>query len=71
MNKLKEDKEAQGKHYDSLKIDPQTYAYENKLDCFQFQVIKYVTRHELKNGEQDLEKAIQTLNKYKHAKYGK
>ena len=46
-----------GDHYKSMKIQPAQFALENKLDYCQANAIKYICRHESKNGKQDLEKA--------------
>jgi hypothetical protein len=51
-------------HYANLKIDPFLYCFENKLDIYQFSIIKYVTRWKDKNGLEDLEKALDCLKKY-------
>lgn len=55
------DKQEGGDHYKSLKIQPIEYIDANKLDYFQGNVVKYVTRHKSKNGEQDIKKAIHYL----------
>lgn len=46
-----------GDHYKSMKIQPAKFALENRLDYCQANAIKYICRHESKNGKQDLEKA--------------
>lgn len=46
-----------GDHYKSMKIQPAKFALENKLDYCQANAIKYICRHDSKNGKQDLEKA--------------
>ena len=51
-----------GNHYKDLKIQPVEYIHANGLDFFQGNVVKYVTRHKAKNGEQDIRKAIHYLN---------
>lgn len=52
-----------GSHYQQFKIQPHVYAYENKLGFHEGNIIKYVTRHRLKGGKQDLEKAKDFINK--------
>jgi hypothetical protein len=52
-----------GGHYKS-RIQHWDYVWENQLDYFQAQIIKYVTRWKDKNGKQDLEKAMHFLEKY-------
>lgn len=51
-----------GEHY-SLPIQPVEYIKKNKLDFFEGNVIKYVTRHKRKNGVEDLKKARYYLDK--------
>jgi phage terminase Nu1 subunit (DNA packaging protein) len=54
-------------YYAKLAIDPLEYAYKNKLNPYQFNAIKYITRYKDKNGVEDLEKArdyIDELIKY-------
>ena len=46
-----------GDHYKTMKIQPAKFALENNLDYCQANAIKYICRHESKNGKQDLEKA--------------
>ena len=58
-----EPKQVGGNHYTKLKIQPYQYAFENELNCYQFNIIKYVTRYKDKNGKEDLKKAIHTLEK--------
>jgi len=53
-------KQVAGTHY-QLPIEPIDYIYENHLGYMEGNVIKYVTRHESKNGKQDLLKAIHYL----------
>lgn len=50
-------KQVGGNHYKSMKIQPAQFALENKLDYCQANAIKYICRHEHKNGKEDLEKA--------------
>jgi hypothetical protein len=46
-----------GAHYKSLKIQPVEYIHANKIGYFEGNIIKYVTRWQVKNGVQDLQKA--------------
>jgi hypothetical protein len=55
-------KQVGGTHYDKLKISPFEYAEENNLSALEFSVIKYVSRHKLKNGKEDLLKARHCLD---------
>ena len=50
-----------GSHYKNLAIQPMEYALKNKLDYAQANVVKYVTRHALKGGKDDLLKAIHNI----------
>lgn len=52
-------------HYGRFKIEPIYFAAENKLDFFQSNVVKYVCRHDAKNGDEDLAKAIRYLVMYR------
>lgn len=51
------DTQVGGDHYKHYKIQPMQFALENNLNPLQHSVIKYVMRHQEKNGKQDLEKA--------------
>ncbi len=55
--------------YTKLAIQPFEYSYENKLDPYQHTAIKYITRFRDKNGLEDIDKAIDTLNQLKKAEY--
>ena len=50
-----------GSHYKTLKIQPVEYIYQNNLGYLEGNVIKYVSRHQAKNGPQDIRKAIHYL----------
>lgn len=58
---MEERKEVGGTHYEQMKIEPVDYIMANKMNFLEGNVIKYVTRHRLKNGKQDIEKAIDYL----------
>ena len=53
-----------GGHYKDRAIQPVEYIYANKLDFFQGNVVKYVTRWRDKGGVADLEKAKHYLEMY-------
>ena len=55
------DKQVEGNHYKNGAIQPIAYIYANKLGFCEGNVIKYVTRHKMKNGRADIEKAIHYL----------
>ncbi len=50
-----------GNHYKSMAIQPMEYSMVNNLNACQHTAIKYITRYKMKNGKQDIEKAIHTL----------
>ena len=47
-----------GDHYSKLKIGPTEFAMANGWDPCATNILKYVTRHESKNGRPDLDKAL-------------
>jgi hypothetical protein len=48
-----------GNHYKDCGIQPVEYIHANKLDYFEGNVIKYITRHRTKGqGKKDIEKVI-------------
>lgn len=51
-------------HYARFKIEPIRFIAENKLDWFQGNIIKYVMRHDAKNGSEDIRKTIRYANMY-------
>ncbi len=51
-------------HYSRFKIEPIRFAAENRLDFFQSNIVKYVCRHDAKNGLEDLRKARRYLDMY-------
>jgi hypothetical protein len=50
-----------GDHYKKLAIQPAEYCYKNKLNNLESEAISYITRSRLKNGSEDIKKAIHTL----------
>lgn len=48
-------------HYTSFKVQPNRYIVDNNLGWYEGNVVKYVTRHKMKNGKEDLLKAIKYL----------
>ena len=50
-------KQEGGSHYQSFKIQPAQYSIKNNLPWPEGEAIKYITRHKLKVGKKDLEKA--------------
>jgi len=51
-------KQIGGSHYD-LTIQPIDYIMQNGLGYCEGNVIKYISRHQDKNGSEDIRKAIQ------------
>lgn len=49
-------------HYARFKIEPVTFIMENKIAFAPGNVIKYVCRHDAKNGLEDLRKARRYLD---------
>ena len=45
-------------HYNKLSIEPWDFIYENKLDFFEGNVVKYICRWKEKGGIEDLQKAL-------------
>lgn len=55
------DKQVGGGHYKTLVIEPWEYAEANKLTFLEGNAIKYISRHRLKNGKEDLMKALHCI----------
>ena len=51
------DKQIGGNHYKDMAIQPSEFINKNKLQFAEGNAIKYICRHSLKGGKQDLEKA--------------
>jgi len=49
-------------HYATWPIEPKEFIMENDLDYATGNVIKYVMRHTMKNGKEDLEKAKEYID---------
>ena len=47
-----------GDHYKHFQIQPVQYINANEMDFLQGSIIKYISRHKLKGGKADVEKAI-------------
>jgi hypothetical protein len=58
-----------GNHYGNG-IDVFKWSLERKHDCLQHAAIKYIDRHHLKNGVDDINKAISVLERIKFEQYG-
>jgi len=46
-----------GDHYKNMKIQRIDFCFENKLNVYQSDIIKYLVRYKNKNGKIDLQKA--------------
>ena len=55
------DKQVDGNHYKSMKIQPAEFINENKLLFAEGNAIKYICRHRSKGKEKDIQKAIHYL----------
>lgn len=55
--------------YYDIKIQPIDYIVSNSIPFCEGNVIKYVTRHEKKNGAEDIRKAIHYLQIILESKY--
>jgi len=52
------EKQIGGDHYKNMAITPTEYIVANDIRWSEGNVIKYISRHEAKNGRQDVEKAL-------------
>lgn len=46
-----------GSHYKEYQIQPLEFIYKNKIPFIEANIIKYILRHRMKNGLEDLRKA--------------
>lgn len=63
-------KQEGGSHYKDLKIQPVEYITANNIPFIEGCIIKYATRHESKNGAQDIKKIIHFCELLLQLKYG-
>lgn len=56
------DHQVGGTHYQKFKIQPMEFIMTNELPFAEGNIIKYVCRHRIKNGAEDLKKAIHYIN---------
>jgi hypothetical protein len=54
-------KQVGGKHYKKMAIQPSVFINKNKLDFAEGNAIKYICRHKLKGGKEDILKAMHYL----------
>ena len=65
------DKQIGGSHYKDFKVMPIEYITQNKLDFCEGNIVKYISRHEKKNGAEDIRKVIHYAELILEQKYGK
>ena len=65
------DKQIGGSHYKDCVIQPVDYIVKNNLDFLEGNVVKYITRHKLKGGVEDIKKVIHYAELILELKYGK
>ena len=51
-------KQIGGDHYKRMAVPPSHYIVKNKLGWYEGNIVKYITRHSIKGGRQDIEKVI-------------
>jgi hypothetical protein len=54
-------KQVGGKHYKKMTIQPSVFINKNKLEFAEGNAIKYICRHKLKGGKEDILKAMHYL----------
>jgi hypothetical protein len=54
-------KQVGGKHYKKMTIQPSVFINKNKLQFAEGNAIKYICRHTLKGGKEDILKAMHYL----------
>lgn len=64
------EKQVSGNHYKDKGIQPIVYIHANNLGFCEGNVVKYVTRHNEKNGAADIQKAIHYLELLLELQYG-
>lgn len=64
------DKQVDGNHYKDMKIQPVQFCRANHMGGLESSVVRYITRHKVKNGRVDIEKAIHCLELILEMDYG-
>ncbi len=64
------DDQVGGDHYRTMAIQPVEFIVRNSLGFCEGNVIKYVCRHAVKGGVQDLDKALHYLRLLREFHYG-
>lgn len=70
MSDKPSEKQVGGGHYKDMAIQPYEYCEANRLSMLESAVVKYVSRYKVKNGEEDLDKAIHCIQLLKEFHYG-
>lgn len=65
------DRQEGGNHYKDMKIEPVEYIVENNIPYREANAIKYISRHKLKNGLEDLKKAKHYIDMIIETEYTK
>ena len=63
-------KQEGGNHYKDMKIQPVEFITANNLGFIEGNVVKYICRHEAKNGAEDIKKVIHYCELLLQTKYG-
>ena len=63
-------KQSGGSHYKDLAIQPVEYIHANKMTYLAGNVVKYISRHKAKGGEEDVRKAIHYCELILELEYG-
>lgn len=61
MTTSAKDKQVGGSHYKEMDIQPGEFIRANNLGWYEGNAVKYICRHKLKGGREDIEKAIHYL----------
>lgn len=70
-NKQKASKrQVNGNHYLNAKVSSLDFVMKNEMNYLQGCVIKYIYRYKMKNGKEDLEKAIHCIELLMEYEYG-
>lgn len=64
------DTQVGGSHYATMAIQPIEFITANELGFIEGNVIKYICRHQNKNGAEDIKKAIHYCELLLQLKYG-
>jgi hypothetical protein len=64
------EKQVGGTHYAEMLIQPVEFIVANEIGFLEGNIIKYVCRHQVKNGAEDIKKAIHYCELLLEIKYG-